>query len=64
MMNRLEMIAYRKRLSKELSASMDQYISLHNDATTLDGYFTAEQLRLIADKMDELKKQEKEISNG
>lgn len=44
----------REKLNQELNESIDEYINLYSDESCLDGWFTAEELRLIADKMDEL----------
>jgi hypothetical protein len=35
---------------------IDEYFSIEEEKSCLDGYFTAAELRRIADKMDELKK--------
>ena len=39
---------------------IDEYHCIGPDRSTLDGRFTAEELRLIADEMDKRKEQEEE----
>lgn len=45
----------REQLTKELYYMKKGWISLHYDTSTLDGDFTSNDLRIIANKMDELK---------
>jgi hypothetical protein len=45
----------RHRLTKEMVYLTDEYVNLYSEESNLDGYFSSEELRIIADKMDELK---------
>jgi len=45
----------RKELEKETFDIVQEYIELYEDKSILDGEYTAEHLRLIADNMDKLK---------
>ena len=45
----------RKELEKETFDIVQEYIELYEDKSILDGKYTAEHLRLIADNMDKLK---------
>ena len=50
-----EMAQLRHRLTKEMVDLTDEYVNLYGEESNLDGYFSADELRTIADKMDELK---------
>ncbi len=44
----------KEEIQKELQKHVDEYFKLYKDSSCLDGWFTADQLRLIAKAMDEL----------
>lgn len=48
----------RHRLTKEMVDLTEEYVNMYSDESNLDGYFSAQELRTIADKMDELKTME------
>lgn len=47
--------AHRHKLTKEMIELTEEYVNLYSDESNLDGYFSATELRTIANKMDELK---------
>ncbi len=55
MIKKSEFEIYRLKLEDEISALTGEYVKLYVDSTCLDGDFSADELRVIADKMDELK---------
>ena len=57
-----EMAQLRHRLTKEMVDLTDEYVTLHAEESNLDGRFSAEELRTIADKMDELKAMESKLT--
>lgn len=48
----------RHRLTNDMIELTEEYVNLYSDESNLDGYFSAQELRTIADKMDELKTME------
>lgn len=54
---------YKEKINKEISDSIHEYVRINSDSSCLDGWYTAEELRRIADKMDELKEKEKDMTN-
>ena len=57
-----EMAQFKHRLTKEVVDLTDEYVTLHAEESNLDGCFSAEELRTIADKMDELKAMESKLT--
>jgi hypothetical protein len=47
---------FERNLDKELSDLTGAYVRVFDDEVCLDGHFTAQNLRIIADKLDELNK--------
>lgn len=54
----------RRQVDNELIDAIDEYVDLYSDRSCLDGWFTADELRRIADAMDELKKRYKAIEQS
>jgi hypothetical protein len=44
----------RHKIDKEMIDDIEEYIELHHHHSLLDGWFTASELRRIADAMDRL----------
>jgi hypothetical protein len=55
-----EQTEQRLKLIREIVNLTNGYVDLYSDKSCVDGFFSAEELRTIADKMDELKALEKE----
>lgn len=47
-------IPNRQKFTKQMIDLTEEYVNLYSDESHLDGYFSSKELRIIADKMDEL----------
>lgn len=47
-------ISNRQKFTKQMIDLTEEYVNLYSDESHLDGYFSSKELRIIADKMDEL----------